>query len=227
MLLLVGLGNPGPRYARNRHNIGFMAVDAIVRRHGFGPWRKRFNAQLAEGSIAGQKVLALKPETFMNESGRAVGKAVQFYKLTPDRVLVVYDEIDLQPGKIRIKTGGGSGGHNGIRSIDSHIGANYRRLRLGVGHPGDKDRVHGHVLSDFSKQDQAWLETLLDALADEFPRLFEGDDLGFMSRVSNVMTPPKPKDAKPPVKADRRAKAQGAKGGAKGGAEGGAEEGGE
>lgn len=190
MLLLVGLGNPGPRYAKNRHNIGFMAVDTIVHRHRFGPWRKRFRGQVAEGSVAGVKVLALKPATFMNESGRAVGEAARFYKLVPPQVLVVYDEIDLHPGKVKVKTGGGAGGHNGIRSIDSHIGSNYRRVRLGVGHPGDKERVQAHVLSDFSKHDQAWLDKLLDAVADEFPRLVEGDDGGFMSRVAHVMTPP-------------------------------------
>ena len=193
MLLLVGLGNPGPRHAKNRHNIGFMAVDEIVRRHGFGPWRKRFRGQVAEGNVAGEKVLALKPETYMNESGRAVGEAVRFYKLVPAQVLVVYDEIDLRPGKIKVKTGGGAGGHNGIRSIDSHIGKNYKRLRLGIGHPGDKDLVHGHVLSDFSKQDKAWLDKLLDAVADELPLLVKGDEGAFMSRVAHIMTPPQPK----------------------------------
>jgi PTH1 family peptidyl-tRNA hydrolase len=198
MLLLVGLGNPGPRHAKNRHNIGFMAVDEIVRRHDFGPWRARFQGRIAEGRIAGEKVLALEPETYMNESGRAVGEAVRFYKLEPEtQVIVIYDEIDLKPGKVRVKLGGGAGGHNGIRSIDNHIGRDYRRVRLGVGHPGDKDLVHGHVLQDFAKVETAERDKLIEAVAVELPRLIEGDDGGFMSRLALIMNPPKPKPPKP------------------------------
>jgi PTH1 family peptidyl-tRNA hydrolase len=198
MLLLVGLGNPGPRHANNRHNIGFMAVDEIVRRHGFGPWRTRFQGRIAEGRIEGEKVLALEPETYMNESGRAVGEAVRFYKLdTESQVIVIYDEIDLKPGKVKVKLGGGAGGHNGIRSIDSHIGRDYRRLRLGVGHPGDKDLVHGYVLQDFAKAETAGRDKLIDAVASELPRLIAGDDGGFMSRLAHIMNPPKPKVSKP------------------------------
>lgn len=197
MLLLVGLGNPGQRYANNRHNIGFMAVDEIVRRHSFGPWRSKFQGQVSEGRIGQEKVLILKPETFMNESGRAVGEALRFYKLEPDDVVVIYDEIDLVPGKIKVKTGGGAGGHNGLRSIDAHIGQNYRRVRLGVGHPGDKNLVHSHVLGDFSKSETLWRDKLLDAVASEFPLLIAGDNGSFMSRIAQVMNPPRPKPPKP------------------------------
>ena len=153
MLLLVGLGNPGPKYADNRHNIGFMAVDEIVRRHGFGAWRARFHGLAADGVLDGQKVLALKPTTFMNHSGRAVGEAMRFFKLEPAAVTVIHDEIDLAFGKVRVKRGGGHAGHNGLRDIDAHIGADFWRVRVGIGHPGDKELVHGHVLSDFAKAD--------------------------------------------------------------------------
>ena len=198
MLLLVGLGNPGPRHAGNRHNIGFMAVDEIVRRHGFGPWRTRFSGRVAEGRIEGGKVLALEPGTYMNESGRAVGEAVRFYKLEPEaQVIVIYDEIDLKPGKVKVKLGGGAGGHNGIRSIDSHIGRDYRRVRLGVGHPGDKDLVHGYVLQDFAKAEVPERDKLIDAVVAELPRLIAGDDSGFVSRLAHIMNPPKPKPPKP------------------------------
>jgi len=198
MLLLAGLGNPGPRYADNRHNIGFMAVDEIVRRHSFSPWRSRFQADCAEGRLGGEKVLALKPQTYMNESGRAVGEALRFFKLTPEDVIVIYDEIDLAPGKIRVKQGGGTGGHNGIRSIESHIGKDFWRVRLGVGHPGQKEMVHGHVLSDFAKADRVWVEKLLEAVAAEIPALAEGDAPRFMSRVSEVLNPPRPKPPRKP-----------------------------
>jgi PTH1 family peptidyl-tRNA hydrolase len=199
MRLLVGLGNPGPRHAGNRHNIGFMAVDEIVRRHSFGPWRARFQGQVAEGNIGKYKVLALKPETYMNESGRALGAALRFYKLDPAVVTVLYDEIDLKPGKIKVKLDGGHAGHNGLRSIDAHIGKDYWRVRLGIGHPGDKDLVHAHVLRDFAKAEHAWLEPLLEAVAEEIPRLLEGDEGGFMSRVAHRTAPPKPKaDPLPP-----------------------------
>ncbi len=197
MLLLVGLGNPGPRHAKNRHNIGFMAVDEIVRRHSFGPWRVRFQGQVAEAHIGAEMVIVLKPETYMNESGRAVGEAVRFYKLDPaEEVIVLHDEIDLATGKVKVKLGGGAAGHNGLRSIDSHIGQDYRRLRLGVGHPGNKDLVHGYVLQDFRKEDTAWLEKLTDAVSAELPRIIEGDDTGFMSRVAHIMNPPRPKPLK-------------------------------
>ena len=204
MLLLVGLGNPGPRYAQNRHNIGFMAVDAIVHRHGFQPWCKRFQAETAEGRIAGQKVLAMKPQTYMNESGRAVGEALRFFKLEPEEIIVLYDEIDLAPNKLRVKCGGGSGGHNGIRSLESHIGREFWRVRLGVGHPGQKELVHGHVLNDFAKSDQAWVEKLLDAVAAEIPSLCAGDAPRFMSRVAEAINPPRPKPPgpKPPKRKD-------------------------
>lgn len=193
MLLLVGLGNPGPRYAGNRHNIGFMALDEIVRRHDFSNWRKGFQGDVAEGRLGGQKVLALKPLTYMNESGRSVGEALRFYKLTPESVIVLHDELDLAPGKLRVKLGGGAAGHNGLRSIAQHIGPDFKRVRLGIGHPGRKEAVHGWVLSDFAKADDAWLELLLDALVRHAELLVEGDDGPFMSRVNQEVNPPKAK----------------------------------
>jgi PTH1 family peptidyl-tRNA hydrolase len=164
MLIIAGLGNPGAKYAGNRHNIGFMAVDEIVRRHGFSPWRKKFQAEVSEGLLGGESVLLMKPQTYMNESGRAVGEAMRFYNLGPEDIVVLYDELDLAPGKVRIKTGGGSGGHNGIKSIDAHCGKDYRRVRLGIGHPGSRDRVTGYVLGDFAKADAEWLEPLIEAV---------------------------------------------------------------
>jgi len=199
MLLLAGLGNPGPSYANNRHNIGFMAVDEIVRRHSFSPWRSRFQADCAEGFLAGEKVLVVKPQTYMNDSGRAVGEALRFYKLAPEEVFVLYDEIDLAPGKVRVKQGGGTGGHNGIRSLEAHIGKDFWRVRLGVGHPGHKDLVHGHVLSDFAKADKVWLDKLLDAVASEIPLLIAGEAPRFMSRVAEIVNPPRPKPPKKPA----------------------------
>lgn len=198
MLLFVGLGNPGPKYEGNRHNIGFMAVEEIARRYNFGPWRARFQGLASEGVIAGEKVMVLKPMTYMNESGRSVGEAVRFFKLPVDAVTVFYDELDLTPGKIRLKRGGGAGGHNGIRDIDRHIDKDYRRVRLGIGHPGDKNKVHGYVLSDFAKAEKsAWLDTLIDALAREVEELVRGDEARFMSRVAHAVFPPPPKPAKP------------------------------
>jgi len=191
MKILVGLGNPGPRYAYNRHNIGFLAVDDIAERAGLGPWRKRFQGEIAEGQIAGQKVMAVKPTTFMNESGRCVGEILRFYKLKSEAVFVFYDELDLAPGRIRIKRGGGSGGHNGIRSIDSHIGQDYWRVRLGIGHPGLKHLVTGHVLSDFSGSDEAWLDRLLEACARHIDLLVGGDGNSYMSRVAHDAPAPK------------------------------------
>lgn len=191
MLILAGLGNPGSKYANNRHNAGFMAADAIARRHSFSPWTKKFKADICEGMLGGQKVLLMKPQTFMNLSGQAVGEAMRFYKLTPADVTVLYDELDLAPGKVRVKTGGGTGGHNGIKSMDAHCGKDYRRVRIGIGHPGDKNLVHNWVLGDFAKADGEWLDPLLDAIADAAPLLAQGDDAGFMNRVSVLTRPAK------------------------------------
>lgn len=184
MLLIAGLGNPGPRYAKQRHNIGFMAADAIARRHSFSGWSNKFQAEIADGTIAGEKVLLIKPQTFMNLSGEAVGKALRFYKLNPSDLIVIYDELDLQPGKARIKTGGGHGGHNGIKSIDAHCGKDYKRLRLGIGHPGHKERVNAHVLGDFAKADSQWLDPLLDAIGDNSDLLVKGDDSSFLNKLT-------------------------------------------
>ena len=185
MRLVVGLGNPGPKHKNQRHNIGFMAADEIVRRHGLSAPRAKFQGDVSEGDIAGEKVIVLKPATFMNESGRSVGEAARFYKLAPEDVIVIYDEIDLAAGKIRVKQGGGHAGHNGLRSIDAHLGnKNYWRVRLGIGHPGDKARVSGHVLGDFSKADRQWVERELVAVADELPALLDGQTSDFMSRVA-------------------------------------------
>lgn len=190
MKLIAGLGNPGGKYAANRHNIGFMAVDEIARRHGFSPWRRRFSGQVAEGRLGGDKVVLLKPTTYMNESGRSVGEAMRFFKLAPQDVIVIHDELDLAPGKLRLKTGGGHAGHNGLRSIIAHIGADFHRLRLGIGHPGDKRAVHGYVLRDFPKAEREWLEPLIAAVADEADLLVKGDFAGFLNRVHLAL--PKP-----------------------------------
>jgi len=184
MLLLVGLGNPGGDYAGNRHNIGFMAVDEIVRRHSFAPFRSRFNGQLAEGRIGNHKVLALKPMTYMNESGRSVGGAAAFYKIPSEDIVVIHDELDLEGGRFRCKTGGGHAGHNGLRSIHAHVGEGYRRLRLGIGHPGDRAGVTSHVLNDFAKADKVWLEPLLAAIADHIGLVLDGNEPEFMNRVT-------------------------------------------
>ncbi|MFN4354715.1 aminoacyl-tRNA hydrolase [Parvibaculum sp.] len=189
MILLVGLGNPGEKYARNRHNVGFMAADAIVRRHSFSPSRARFQGLVCEGTLAGEKAIVLKPTTYMNESGRAVGEAMRFYKLTPADIVVFYDELDLEAGKVRMKTGGGAAGHNGIRSIATHIGPEFRRVRIGIGHPGDKERVLGHVLGDFAKADAAWVEPMLDAMADAAPLLAQGKDATFANKVHLALNP--------------------------------------
>lgn len=192
--LIVGLGNPGKKYEKHRHNIGFRALDEIHGRlSGFTPWRKDFSGLVSQGQIDGQKVLLLKPQTYMNKSGDSVRQALSFFKLTAADLTVIYDEIDLAASKIRVKRGGGTGGHNGLRSIESQWkDKEYRRVRLGVGHPGHKDQVAGYVLHDFSKVDEAWIAKLLPALADELPRLLEGDDQGFASRVAQVLVPPKP-----------------------------------
>ena len=197
MLLLVGLGNPGPSYRDNRHNVGFMAVDAIHGRWRLGPYRTKFHGDLAEGTIAGDKVLVLKPQTYMNESGRAVQAVMTFYKLKPADLIVFHDELDLAAGKLRVKAGGGHAGHNGLRNIQAHIGPDFRRVRIGVGHPGDKDKVVGHVLKDFSKEDQAWRDTLLDAVADNVDLLMSGDDAGYQNRVALALKPPRPNAPRP------------------------------
>jgi PTH1 family peptidyl-tRNA hydrolase len=199
MLLFVGLGNPGTEHARNRHNIGFMAVDEIVRRHSFGPFRSRYQGLVAEGQLAGEKVLALEPLTYMNRSGQSVAAAARFYKIATEDIVVFHDELDLAPGKVRVKRGGGAAGHNGLRSLSQHLGPDYRRVRLGIGHPGHKDRVHDYVLHDFAKGDGAWLDALLDAIAAEAPLLAEGDDSAFMSRIA-MATAPVIKDERPPRK---------------------------
>jgi peptidyl-tRNA hydrolase, PTH1 family len=184
MFLLVGLGNPGARHAGDRHNIGFMVVDAIAKRHGFAPWRRRFQGVATEGTLGGRKTLLLLPGTFMNESGRAVGEAANFYKIGLDDIAVVHDELDLAPGKVRIKVGGGVAGHNGLRSISAHIGNDYKRVRIGIGHPGDKDVVHSHVLSDFAKSERTgWVETLIEAIADNADLLPRGDDASLQNKV--------------------------------------------
>ncbi|MSO69759.1 MAG: aminoacyl-tRNA hydrolase [Alphaproteobacteria bacterium] len=211
MRLLVGLGNPGPRYARQRHNIGFMVVEAIAQRHGFGPWRGRgkFSAELAEGALEGEPALLVKPTTFMNESGQAVGALMHFHKLEPAQIYVFHDELDLAPGKMRIKLGGGTAGHNGLRSIEAHIGESFWRVRLGIGHPGDRDLVSHYVLSDFWAEDRVWLEPMIEALAIEAPLLLKGDDgSAYMSKVAHRLAParaPKDKANEPqPSSTDKR-----------------------
>jgi peptidyl-tRNA hydrolase, PTH1 family len=185
MLLWAGLGNPEPGMARQRHNIGFLAIDVIAIRHGFGPWRNRFKGLVAEGSLAGEKILALKPMTYMNASGESVQAAAAFYKLEPEAVTAFHDELDLAPGKVRVKRGGGTAGHNGLRSIERMLGTpDFWRVRLGIGHPGVKERVLGHVLGDFSKEDREWLLPVLDAVADHAPLLVQGKHEEFMSRVA-------------------------------------------
>ena len=209
MKLIVGLGNPGAKYAANRHNIGFMAVDRIAADHGFSPWRQRFQAEMSEGRVGSEKVVLLKPLTFMNLSGQSVGEAMRYLKLTPEDVIVIHDELDLAPGKCRVKLGGGHAGHNGLRSIHQHIGENYHRVRLGIGHPGHKDRVAGYVLSDFAKADADWLDDLLRGISDGAAALAAGDGPGFQNAVARRVAPsrnqgapetvakPAPKPAKP------------------------------
>lgn len=197
MLLLVGLGNPGSKYEKNRHNIGFMAVDEIVRRHNFSAPQKKFQSITHEGRLGNEKVLLIKPQTYMNESGRAVGEAMRFYKLTPADVVVLYDELDLALAKIKVKTGGGHAGHNGIRSMINHIGPDFRRVRIGIDHPGDKNKVHGHVLGDFNREQQQKMDDLIAAMADQITPLVRGDDAKFLSDVALKLNPPRPKKPKP------------------------------
>jgi PTH1 family peptidyl-tRNA hydrolase len=187
MRLLVGLGNPGPRYAGNRHNIGFMAVEAIARRHRIGPWRRRFQGVAAEGQIDGERVILLLPGTYMNDSGLAVGEAAHFYKIDVGDIVVFHDEIDLPPAKVRVKAGGGIAGHNGLRSISSHIGNDYRRVRIGVGHPGVKEMVYPYVLGDFAKAERPWVEALCDIIADNAAMIVSGEDSAFQNKVHLAM----------------------------------------
>ena len=187
MLLFVGLGNPGPQYAGNRHNIGFMAVQAIAKRHNIAPWRRKFQGVAVEGAIRAKKVLLLLPGTYMNESGRAVAEAAHFYKLDAGSVVVFHDEAELTPGKVRLKLGGGNAGHNGLRSISEHIGNDYRRVRLGVGHPGNKDMMEAYVLQDFAKSERPWVEALCDIVADNVALLIEGKDSTFQNKVHLAM----------------------------------------
>jgi PTH1 family peptidyl-tRNA hydrolase len=195
--LVVGLGNPGPGYTFNRHNVGFLAADTIVRRHGFGPWRARFQGVMSEGELAGEKIIALKPETFMNESGRSVAAAAQFYKLPLEHIFVIHDEIDLVPGKVRVKQGGGAAGHNGLRSIDAHLGPDYWRVRLGIGHPGAPELVKAYVLQNFAKEEQPLIGAMIEATVQTLPLLISGDANGFMSKVDVTVNPPKPKPPRP------------------------------
>lgn len=189
MRLIVGLGNPGPEYAHHRHNVGFQAVDAIARRYGLGPWRRRFSGEAAEGAIDGDKVLVLKPLTYMNDSGRAVAEALHFYKAVAEDVVVIHDELDLVPGKVRVKRGGGAAGHNGLRSTDAAVGPEYLRIRFGIGHPGDKSRVTPYVLSNFAKDERPMVEAVSDAIADALPMLLMGDEAGFMNKVALKTAP--------------------------------------
>jgi PTH1 family peptidyl-tRNA hydrolase len=187
MLLFVGLGNPGARHAGNRHNVGFMVVETIAKRHGIGPWRRRFQGVAAEGTIGSERVQLLLPGTFMNESGRAVAEAAHFYKLGLSEIVVFHDELDLPPGKVRVKTGGGVAGHNGLRSISAHVGNDYRRVRIGIGHPGVKELVHPYVLSDFAKSDREWVDALCGVIADNAELLARGQDASFQNKVHLAM----------------------------------------
>lgn len=205
MKLLVGLGNPGAKYARNRHNIGFMAVDRIAEDHGFAPWRSKFQGLVSEGRLGSDKVLLLKPETFMNRSGQSVGEAMRFYKLSPGDVIVLHDEIDLAPGKVRFKQGGGHAGHNGLRSVHAHIGDGYARVRMGVGHPGRKEAVPGYVLHDFASGDGDWLEDVLRGVSDGAEWLASGDGGRFMNAVAQRTAPPRSSTSAPTPKAAKPA----------------------
>ncbi len=208
MKLFVGLGNPGAQYARHRHNVGYVALDRIAAAHGLGPWRKRFQGETAEGTLGGERVVLLKPTTYMNDSGRSVGEAARFLKIPVEDIYVFHDEIDLAPAKLKVKAGGGNAGHNGLRSLTAHLGNEYNRVRIGVGHPGAKDAVAHYVLRDFAKVEYAWLDPLLDAMADAAPLLAKGDGARFLSQVAlktrdaedapEEREPPPPKKAAPP-----------------------------
>ncbi|TWI38073.1 aminoacyl-tRNA hydrolase [Paracoccus sulfuroxidans] len=199
MKLIVGLGNPGTKYQGNRHNVGFMALDRIASDHGFSPWRTRFQGETAEGRLGDERVTLLKPGTFMNLSGQAVGEAMRYLKLTPDEVIVLHDELDLPPGKLRLKLGGGHAGHNGLRSIHQHIGEAYRRVRIGIGHPGHKDRVAGYVLSDFPKSEEEVLDNILRGISDGGPALASGDDARFSNAVASRVAPARNSGSRPPA----------------------------
>ena len=204
MLIFAGLGNPGPKYAGNRHNIGFMAVDRIAEDHGFESWRGKFQSSISEGRLGSEKVLLIKPETFMNTSGQPVGEAMRFYKLDPQDVIVFHDELDLAPGKCRVKQGGGHAGHNGLRSLHQHIGESYGRVRLGIGHPGHKDRVSGYVLSDFAKSEQDWLDDLLRGISDGAADLAAGRNDKFLNAVSLRTAPPRSSKSTPKARPSER-----------------------
>ena len=193
-LLIAGLGNPGAEYARNRHNAGFMAVDTIHESYDFGPWRSRFQGHISEGTLGKRKTFLLKPATYMNDSGLSIGPAMRFFKLPLSALVVMHDEIDLAAAKLKVKTGGGDAGNNGARSITAALGPDYRRVRIGIGHPGEKHRVHGHVLGNFSKADEEWLVPMLSAIADAAPLLARDDDVGFMSKVALLTKPPTKKE---------------------------------
>ena len=199
-LLIAGLGNPGSQYARNRHNAGFIVVDMLHAEYGFGPWKAKFEGLLSEGTLGGRKTYLLKPQTYMNLSGDSVGPALRFFKLPLSALVVVHDEIDLAAGKLKVKTGGGDAGQNGLRSITATLGPDYRRVRLGIGHPGEKHRVSGHVLDNFSKDDILWLKPLVEAMVQAAPLLAKDDDAGFMSKVAVLLKPPPKKE--PPKKKD-------------------------
>lgn len=204
MLIFAGLGNPGPKYAGNRHNIGYMAVDRIAADHGFAPWRGKFQSSISEGRLGPQKVLLIKPETYMNTSGQPVGEAMRFYKLEPEDVVVFHDELDLAPGKCRVKQGGGHAGHNGLRSLHQHIGDTYARVRLGIGHPGHKDRVSGYVLSDFAKAEQDWLDDLMRGISDGAADLAAGRNDKFLNAVSLRTAPPRSSKSTPKARPSDR-----------------------
>ncbi len=197
MRLFVGLGNPGAGYAMNRHNVGFMAVDRIAADHGFSPWRAKFQGAASEGRLGGERVVLLKPQTFMNLSGQSVGEAMRFFKIEPADVVVFHDELDLAPGRLRVKDGGGHAGHNGLRSLHQHVGDGYRRVRIGIGHPGHKDRVTGYVLSDFARADQDWLDDVLRGISDGAAALAAGDAARFMNAVALRTAPPRPANPAP------------------------------
>jgi PTH1 family peptidyl-tRNA hydrolase len=224
MKLFVGLGNPGAQYARQRHNVGFMALDKIVDAHGLGAWRKRFQGETVEGTLDGERVVLLKPTTYMNDSGRSVGEAARFLKISVEDIYVFHDEIDLAPGKLKVKVGGGNAGHNGLRSITAHLGNDYLRVRIGVGHPGSKDAVAHYVLHDFAKVEYGWLDPLLDAVADAAPYLAKGDSARFLSQVAlktradDAPDEPEPPPPKKPERAPRNPHPAGERAGKRAGA---------